>query len=309
MRTTYEFCSGEEVTIKGYCWKSEGPCRGVVVIAHGMAETIERYDDFAAYLNQNHYVVFGNDHRGHGQTACDQFNLGHLSAGEWHKMRGDLHRSVLLAASEHPGKPVYIMAHSMGSFLLRDYLLAYGDSIHGGILSGTGLTPMWKLRIAKGLAATIRALRGERYPSKLLHHMAFGKNNQRFSYPKTAFDWLSRDEDRVNDYINNPFCGNIHSAGFYHELATQLSRILKALPASENISRIPLLIISGKDDPVGHYGEDPDKVERFYADQGFETTLCLYAGGRHEMLQEINRQEVYSDIRDWLDHFSTTSTE
>ena len=300
MRRSYEFDSFGEVTIKGYQWKTEGPHKGIILLAHGMAETIERYDELASHLNSKGFVVYGNAHRGHGQTAGNPSQLGIIGDKGWTKMKADLKRSVALAKADDPDLPIFMLGHSMGSFLLRDFLLTDSKMLQGSIISGTGFMPLKKLKQAKSLAAIVSMLKGEAHPSKLLHTLSFGRNNQRVSDPKTAMDWLSRDEDEVREYLEDPYCGKIHSAGFYHEFSQNLIRILYQGSFQDKNRHMPILIISGKEDPVGDYGLGPVRTRSYYRSRGFDTRLILYPEARHELFHEINREEVFQDIIDWL---------
>lgn len=300
MRRAYEFDSFGEITIKGYHWETEATHKGVVVLAHGMAETVERYDELAAYLNKNGYVVFGNAHRGHGQTAGDPSRLGIIGDDGWTKMKSDLKQSVILAKTTYPNLPVFMLGHSMGSFLLRDFILTDSKMLQGAIISGTGFKPLNQIKQAKRLANIVRKLKGKHHPSRLLHTLTFGRNNRRIHNPKTALDWLSRDDNEVQAYLEDPYCGQIHSSGFYYEFAHNLIRILYQGSFQNKNKHMPMLIISGKEDPVGDYGLGPVRTRSYYRSRGFSTELVLYPEARHELFHEVNREEVFQDITDWL---------
>lgn len=301
MKTPYTLDSYGEVTIKGYRWKNqEVTSKAIVLISHGMAETIERYDAFASYLANEGYVVYGHSHRGHGETAGSIKALGILGDNGWMKAKEDLRRALDLAEKENPGLETFIFGHSMGSFLLRDFILDYSSRLKGVIISGTGYMPKNLLKASKILSGLICKVSGAKKPSPLMDKLSFGNFNKSIEDRKTSFDWLSRDHEKVQEYIDDPYCGNIHSAGFFHDFSENLIRILYE-PEYENKNKnLAIFILSGDKDPVGDYGKGVVKTERYYADEGFKTTLKLYEGGRHEMLNETNREEVYLDVLNWL---------
>lgn len=300
MKISYTLDSYGEMTIKGYKWFDEQPKRGIIVLAHGMAETIERYDALANFLVKNGFVVYGYSHRGHGKTAGAIDKLGIIGDSGWIKMKEDLRRAVDLGVTEYPGLPVFIIGHSMGSFLLRDYLLDYSQTLKGAIISGTGFMPSMLLRLGRGIAAMECKIKGCKHPSKLIDKIAFGRNNKGIKNPITPFDWLSRDASIINAYMKDPFCGQMHTAGFFYEFFDNLLRILYTDSFSQKKENLPLLILSGDSDPVGDYGRGVRRTQSYYEQHGFKTQLKLYPRGRHEMLNEINRLEVFQDILEWL---------
>lgn len=299
MRHTFSKDSFGEFTLKGYKWFNESIPKAIFVISHGMAETIERYDEFANYLVQNDIFVYGHSHRGHGLTAGNLVNLGIIGDNGWMKMKEDFRRTLEFAKLDYPDVPVVVFGHSMGSFLVRDFLLDYSYQIDAVILSGTGFQPKAVLSSGKLIAGIESKLLGSRHRSKLIDKMSFGSYNKKIENPKTPFDWLSCDEDQVKKYINDPYCGEIHTSGFYYELFENLIRIFYYPELSNEKSNLPMFLMSGATDPVGDYGKGVIKSEKIYRQNGFKTTMKLYPEGRHEMLNETNRFEVYQDIINW----------
>ncbi len=300
MKNPFSIQSFEELELSGYVWQQEkvDQIKGVIVIAHGMAETIERYEAFAEFLASNGYVVYGINQRGHGSNAE---MLGYLGEDGWNKMKDDLKHVVERAKTEHIGKPVFVFGHSMGSFLTRDFLLDYSYLLDGVILSGTGFYSRLELKMGQWLSTRDIRNHGNRHPSKFIDKIAFGKNNKEIKAPKTPFDWLSRDSDKVAAYVADPLCGQMHPSSFFYLFFSALEHILYDGAFSNFKEQLPLLLLSGEMDPVGNYGKGVEKSAKMYQDIGFDTQVKLYKEGRHEMLNEINRNEVFDDVTAWLD--------
>jgi len=294
--------SFEEIELSGYIWQqeTENQPKGIVIIAHGMAETIERYEAFAEHLSESGYVVYGINQRGHGLNAE---MLGYLGDDGWYKMKEDLKHVVDLAKTSYLGKPVFIFGHSMGSFLTRDFLLDYSYLINGAILSGTGFYSKPELKLGQWLSKRDVLKFGDRHISKFIDNIAFGKNNKKIKEPNTPFDWLSRDSDQVAAYIADPLCGQIHPSSFFYLFFSALERILYSSTFSNFETKRPLFLISGDMDPVGNYGKGVKKSALRYKAIGFDTQVKLYKEGRHEMLNEINRRDVFEDIITWLNAY------
>lgn len=300
MKVAFELDSYGELKLKGYKWMTQEPVKGILILSHGMAEHIDRYDDFATFLNSHGFHVYGHSHRGHGKTAGSIAQLGILGENGWMKAKEDLRRVVQMGIEDCPHCPIFVLGHSMGSFLLRDFLLDYSDVIEGAILSGTGFAPKWKLKLGKNIAAVQSKIKGTKHPSKLVDRLTFSSYNKAIKSPKTEFDWLSRDDEKVRAYIDDVYCGQVHSAGFFYDFSSNLLRILYAPVFENKKTQLPIFIFSGDEDPVGDYGKGVVKSKKYYESEGFHTSLKLYPGGRHEMLNEINRDEVYNDVLNWL---------
>ena len=279
-------------------WVCEHP-DGVLVIAHGMAEHSARYDDLACYLAEGGFAVYMNDHRGHGQTG--PVDGWFAESGGWEKVVEDLHDLAKEAAGQHPGLPVFLMGHSMGSFLARSYLTRYGRELAGCILSGTA-GPNPATGLALKLASFQCRLAGSRSKGKLLNRMAFGAYNKRIEKPVNAFAWLSRDEQVCRVYEQDPKCGFPFTAGGFRDLFTGLTEISAPEWAGKVPPELPVFLLAGEEDPVGAYGAGPTAVaESLKAAGGKEITLKLYPGMRHECHNELGKEEVYQDVLGWLD--------
>lgn len=274
---------------------------GVVQIAHGMAEHSARYAPFAKFLNEQGFVAVANDHRGHGQTAEKSGQMGYFAkTNGFDRVVDDLHALRSWIEQKYPQLPVFLMGHSMGSFLTRRYLQRYGDTIAGAILMGSGGDPGFAVKLGK-LVARWQMRKDPTKPSKLLDKMAFGSYNRGIGDAQTKFDWLSRDPKAVQEYIDDPHCGMVCSSGFFFDLFTGLELIHDPAQLHQIPKEIPILVVSGDADPVGDGGrgvaEFVDQLKKHGVDN-IETKL--YPAARHELLNEINKEEAMADIARWL---------
>ncbi|MEO1628318.1 MAG: alpha/beta hydrolase, partial [Bacteroidota bacterium] len=275
----------------------------VVQIAHGMAEHAARYDRFAERLNREGMAVWANDHRGHGLTAGTPEQVGYFEESSfWTEALGDMHQFLQLIRKQHPDCPVFLFGHSMGSLLSRDFISIYGREIDGVVLSATAGDPGLFLKglglLVTGLAKTFQG-RLKRNP--LLDKLTFGEYNQAFRPNRTAFDWLSRDEAEVDRYVEDPYCGPIFTTGFFNDLIHGALRINRSKAYETTPSDLPVLLIAGDKDPVGNQSKGVQEVFEKYKKAGLSDVHCkFYPDARHELLNEINRDEVMQDIIDWL---------
>ncbi len=295
-----QFKASDGVTISYHRWVFDGnEPRAVLVIAHGMAEHGARYSNFASYANAQGFRVYVPDHRGHGITAGTPEKTGFFAPKNgWWKVVDDLQQMLDIATRENPKKNVFLMGHSMGSFLVRTYICRNQPQIAGVILSGTGMNPKLLLMAGKAIAQLSIRLKGRNHPSKLLDSMSFGKFNKGFVSP---FQWLSRDQSMVDAYIADAFCGQVFTTGFFSDLFDGLLYIGNDSNLTYADNTLPVLVISGTDDPVGDYGKSVKKVFAQLQKAGFDDLqLKMYQGARHELINEINRDDVYKDIIEWL---------
>lgn len=276
--------------------------KAVVQLAHGMAEHISRYTGFAKYLTDNDYIVYGNDHRGHGKTAGILENVGFLAPENGFRLAvNDLEQLTEIIKEEHPDLPVFLFGHSFGSLLCRNYIIQKGNDVQGVILSGTMGNPGMLGKVGMLVAGIEAAIRGRRAKSPMLDKMSFGQFNVKFKPNRTKFDWLSRDTEEVDKYVEDPYCGSIFSAGFFIDLLWGLNQTFKPENTEKVPKDLPIYLLSGEEDPVGDNGKGVKDVFNSYKNAGVkDVVLKLYPEGRHEMLNEINKEEVYSDIVAWL---------
>lgn len=275
--------------------------RGVLQIAHGMSETAERYGRFAETLTQAGFAVYANDHRGHGRTAANPGQLGWPGPDGLNGMVRDMIEVGRRARNDHPDLPLFLMGHSMGSFLTQKTMYTAPELYSGFILSGTN-GPRGMLSFGQQLARWQAAFQGPEHPSLLLNALSFGSFNRAFLPMRTPFDWLSRDSQEVDRFIENPLCGFICSAGFFQGLFGLLREIhrpelMRKIPRDK-----PVYVFGGDRDPVGLNGKGVGRLIALYKRLGIEDLeVKLYPEGRHEMLNEINRDEVTADALAWLE--------
>ncbi|MDR0356907.1 MAG: lysophospholipase [Clostridiales Family XIII bacterium] len=273
--------------------------RAVVQIAHGMAEHSGRYADFARFLASRGYAVGMNDHAGHGRSAV---TLGYFAEKDGMTyVVEDMKALTDDLKARYPGLPVFLLGHSMGSFLARKYVTRYGGELRGCILSGTA-GKNGALALGKTLAFVQKKIMGAKSPGGLLSAIAFGSYNKRIKNPVNDFAWLSSLDKTCADYVNDEMCGFIFTAGGFCDLFELLGEVNAADWAGKIPASLPIFIFAGEEDPVGAYGRGPREVYDALAATGHEDlTLKLYPNGRHEMLNEVNKEEVYADVLTWLD--------
>jgi alpha-beta hydrolase superfamily lysophospholipase len=275
--------------------------KGIVQIAHGMAETAARYEGFARSLTEDGFIVYANDHRGHGKTARDVEKLGDLGIDGFNSMVENMHGLNERIKKENLNLPIFLFGHSMGSFLTQRYICLYGSELNGVILSGSCGKQGIIIDIARLIAKREIKKIGRSGKSNKLDKLSFGSYNNSFKPNRTAFDWLSRDIKEVDQYIADPFCGTVFTAGFFYDFLGGLKSIADNMEI-KNISKdLPIYIFSGDKDPVGKNGKGVLKLVKTYKGHGIkDLTHKLYEDGRHEMLNEINKEEVITDVLKWI---------
>lgn len=280
-------------------WTPEGDVHAVVQIAHGMAEYIDCYDETAKRLNQAGILVTGNNHLGHGGQAE---RLGWFGTGGFDALVEDLHSVRLETQKAYPGVPYFLLGHSMGSFVVRNYCLRHEKGLRGVILSGTGhFSP--SLLVPGLLIANVLCLFGAgQKPARLLEAMSFAGYNRDWSPVRTPKDWISRNTDKVDRYVADPLCGFTFTNAAYRDMFRGLQNLYPGKLSSME-KDVPVLLYSGENDPVGGRGAGVRKVaEELKAAGVKDVTVKLYEGGRHEMHNEPNREEVWQTLIDWLNN-------
>ncbi|MEI7026560.1 lysophospholipase [Paenibacillus sp. y28] len=295
-----------------------GPQQSVhaaVHICHGMAEHAGRYERLAVELVSHGCAVAAQDHRGHGQTAGSLDQRGVLpSRGGWEQLVRDAQAAAVWTAGLAPGKPLFLLGHSMGSFLARRVaqvgLPQPGLRLSGLIASGTAGNPGPMAAIGRLLARSAASLHRPDTPSPLMDRLIFGGYNRRFRPVRTSYDWLSRDTQEVGRYLADPWCGGIFPARFYAELLYGIRQVNRPAELRRTPPELPVLLLSGSEDPLARLGRGIAAVQRAYAGAGAaDVQLKLYPGGRHEPLNEVNRDEVVRDILVWLEQHGLPRSE
>jgi alpha-beta hydrolase superfamily lysophospholipase len=293
----------DEKKISGYKWIPKNMPKAIVQIAHGMSEHSMRYDEFAAHLATAGYAVYANDHRGHGKNAQENDELGYFAENKgWELVLQDMVSLTNQISSDYPGAPIILFGHSMGSFLSRTYLLKHSDNIKGLILSGTGGDPGILGNLGVYLARQEMKKRGQKARSELLDKLTFGSYNKKFKKTRTSYDWLSSDDKEVDKYIADPLCGGITTTSFYYDLFRGIKDLFKEEVSGNIPKNIPIYIFSGMKDPLSKNGRVVKQLQMKYKKAGVnDVSVKLYPSGRHEMLNESNKKEVYENVTLWLE--------
>jgi alpha-beta hydrolase superfamily lysophospholipase len=296
----------DQYQIYGYKWENKriDPI-GMVLLSHGMSEHIKRYEDFAENLTKVGYIVYGHDQRGHGKSGETIKELGYFSKNDgFNKVVTDLEYIADEIQKEHSDLPLFLFGHSMGSFVVRRLIQTYQGNLAGAIISGTGFDPGLQGSMGSILASSVIKTGKGHLPNKLLTFLSFGSFNRGFKPTETDFDWLSRDINEVYKYIEDPLCGFFCSSTFYRDLFFGLKTIHIEKEINRIPKKMPIFIISGGMDPVGGQVKGVQKVVEQYEKAGLsDVKYHYYQDARHELLHEINRDEVIEDIITWLhDH-------
>ncbi|MFC2159286.1 alpha/beta hydrolase [Actinomycetota bacterium] len=301
----FSFKTDDGIDISAYRWlpDDKSSLKGVVQISHGMAEHAARYENFAAVLTKAGYAVYANDHRGHGKTAGSLENVGYLAPiNGWNLVVSDMYKLNRIIANIHPNLPLYLLGVSMGSLLSRSFIIEYGDKLSGVLLLGTNGDPGFLKYIGLLISKIEMKIKGKKARSTILDNLSFGKYNKAFTPNRTKFDWLSIDTSNVDKYVDDPFCGGIFSAGFFYDLVTGVNDIGKLSNIEKAPKDLPVLFLSSEDDPVGDMTRGVLQVYDLLKKAGIrDVNYKFYSGVRHEILNDINKEEVYRDIIEWLD--------
>lgn len=282
-------------------WETEKEPIGVLQIVHGMAEYIDRYDNFAKYMTEHGFNVIGHDHLGHGYSVSDERDYGFFAEENGDKIIiEDMHSVTQYAREKWEDLPNFILGHSMGSFCLRQYLTKYSNDVFGAIIMGTGWIPSAAALLGKAIATNTCKSKGSHTVNPLLIKLTLEPYNKPFAPARTNCDWLSRNEKQVDLYVNDKLCGFDFTAGAYKDFFTILEKIAKNRQLIGMRKSLPILITSGSVDPVG--GKKAcEKLNAQYKRCGIDdVTLKLWENDRHEILNELDKSDVYRYIYNWL---------
>lgn len=283
-------------------WLPDGEPKGIVQIFHGMVEHIDRYDDFARFLNSKGYIVAGDDHRGHGRTAGEEF-LGKVPFGHTYFDTIDDEKVITAYLKKTYGNlPIFIFAHSYGSFLGQGYIQQNSQNIDGCILSGSANMSGIEPKIGRTIANIQHKLYGKDKSAEFIKNMTFGAYEKPFKKEKRQNAWLNRDIDACEKYNSDKFCNYTMSVGFYKNFFDGLCRIYEPERLAAIDKNLPIYIVSGDKDPVGKMGKLVSKLYDLYKGIGIkDVKIKLYEDARHEIVNEVNKDEVYADVVTWLD--------
>ena len=282
-------------------WDNVKNPKGIVQIFHGMAEHSERYNEFADFLNSNGYIVCADDHRGHGKSLINGKVKGYIGENGFYKIVEDEKIITDIIKKEHEGLPLYIFAHSFGSFIGQEYITKYSREISGIILSGSAKQDGIDIKFGGFLAKLQNMIYQDKVEAKLIDKLSFGAFNNKVENRKTQFDWLSRNEAEVQKYIKDENCGFISPINFYYNMFNGLNNLYQKEKLFNIDLELPILVFSGDEDPVGKYGKSVEKLYNQYKSLGIKyVQIKLYEGGRHELLNEINKDEVYEFVYNWI---------
>ncbi len=284
-------------------WIPDGEVKGIVQFVHGMTEYMDRYEDVAAFLNEHNILVIGHDHLGHGYTANSIEELGYFAdwAGNG-KMVSDIFRLKVIAKREYPNVPYFLIGHSFGSLLVREYIMRFKDDLNGVILMGTMNYPNAKIFAGNVLGNVISLFKGKRYRSAILNTLGLELYNLKFR-EEGRNSWLTRDNEIVKVYNKNPLCTFTYTVGGYLDILEGM----KEVNTFENISNInknlPILLLSGDRDPVGDFGKGVKRLYKTYKNMNLNIRIKLYKDCRHELFNESNKEQVYEDVWRWIQKY------
>ncbi|MBM4359787.1 MAG: lysophospholipase [Deltaproteobacteria bacterium] len=306
----FEMTAADGLVIHAYRWEPATAPRAIVQIAHGMAEHALRYAEVAEFLASKGYLVFANDHRGHGKSVRPGEEPGHMADDDaWAKAVEDLHRLNRRVAADHPGLPTVALGHSMGSFLMQNLAFLHPEDMAAVVLVASNGKPQPIAQAGRLVARAERLRLGKRGRSKLLNKLSFEDLNAKFRPNRTEFDWISRDVEAVDDYVADPLCGFMVTVQTWVDMLDALPTL--TLP--ENLARLPkdrpVYCIAGDQDPVGLMGKGVERLVASYRAAGLRRVeLRLYPGGRHEILKETNKAEVMAELATWLERALASAT-
>lgn len=299
MRKEFYFPSKDgDTQIHAIEWIPEGEAVGVLQIVHGMAEHIERYDAFASYIAGQGFYVVGHSHLGHGKSVTTEENLGYFHSPNGNEcVLGDIDTLRRKTAERFPNVPYFILGHSMGSFLVRQYIGLYGEGLSGAIVMGTGDQPKIAVVAGKMICKLFAAFKGWKYRSNIVNALIIGSYERKFGKA-----WLSKNQDNVMQYEKDPLCGFIFTLNAFYHMLDGIGKVNIAEKAGKMPKTLPVFFVAGSEDPVGACGAGVKRVYKRYVEMGVkQVKLKLYEGDRHEILNELDRENVYQDIWEWID--------
>jgi len=302
--STDTFITKDNETIFYYQWKAHKikSLKGIVQISHGVGEHAGRYHSIAKILQKEGFEIYANDHRIHGKSVETRENLGFYNGDNYFEDAvKDMRQLTEIIKKEHPNKKIILFGHSMGSLLSREYVTKYGNDLEALILSGTASFMKGLGSIGLFGAKVISKFKGKHRSNELLKSLFFTQFNKEFKPNRTKVDWISSDEYQVDLFEADPYRIEDFSLSVFLDILKGSKKINKDFTFKTTPKNLPIFIFSGDKDPVGEMGKGVKKVAKNYKKAGIQDlTLKLYKGGRHEMLNEVNKEEVEQDLINWL---------
>lgn len=298
----FYYRSEDKVTnIHAIEWVPDGEIKAILQIAHGMVEFIDRYAEFAEFLTEQGVLVVGNDHLGHGKSVQSKEQYGYFAYEHGNKaVIRDIHKLRQIASKGYEKLPYFIMGHSMGSFLIRQYICMHGKGLAGAIIMGTGYHTAAETWFGMRLTSAIAKKNGWSYVSEMVDDIAFGSYNAKFG-EKEGKEWLSANQDNVEWYCNEPLCNFKFTVNGYYNMFYGMNMISHKKFLEKMPKNLPIYFVAGDEDPVGNFGVGVLKVYEQFRHLGMEdVSVKLYPGDRHEILNENDRYQVFNDINDWM---------
>lgn len=308
--STFTLTTPDGTDLFVYCWLPMEKPKAVVQIAHGLAEHAGRYARLADALTSVGYAVYANDHRGHGRTVKSAGDLGFFAERDgWRKCVDDLWRINRHVTATHPGLPIILLGHSMGSSLAEQFMGDHGDVLAGVVLSGANGKPTFLAKVGGAITRAERVRLGARGRSKLVQSLTFDAFNKKFVPARTEFDWLSRDPAEVDKYVADPLCGFAATVQLWIDLLDGWAAVSSATHRNRVPKTLLVYLIAGKRDPVsGNTRQLEPWMAEYRAAGMVNLTHKFYHDARHELFNEINRDEVTGNLVGWLDQVVARSS-
>lgn len=303
IRQHIQFLSNDHITlIHAVKWVPEGEVKAILQISHGMCEFVERYDAFAEYLAKRGIMVVGNDHLGHGESVRSKEEYGYFAEenGNCTLIR-DLHRLRRMVQENYPQVPYFLLGHSMGSFLARQYICCFGKGLAGVVIMGTGYHSARKMKLGMAVCRLLAGMKGWRCRSRLVDSLAFGGYHRGMKDSRTGKDWLTKDEKIVDDYLADERCTFRFTLNAYYNMFLGIYKLANEGYLQKMPKNLPVLFVAGEEDPVGARGKGVLKVYGQFKELGMRNVKCrLYPGDRHEILNETDREKIYGELYTWI---------
>lgn len=298
----------DDTKLHMYEWKpiAGKEIKGILQLVHGSAEHATRYDEFASYMVKNGYVVVADDHRGHGKTAKTKEDLGFFAEFDgWETIIDDLLEVTEYIKTHYKNKPIVMLGHSMGSFMVRHYIIKYGQNLKAAVLSGTAFHNKLALGIGVMIAKHDQNKYGPKEKDQFIYDKSYAKFNKRFAKEgATGVEWLSSDKKVQKAFLKDPLSGQVFSTSAFKDMFTGLLFINSKKNIKKGPKDLPIFFISGADDPVGNFGKGVRKVYKIFKKLKFTNlSFKLYSHARHEILNEPIKTDVYQDILVFYNQF------